>query len=76
MSEQLRAGPELDQLIHTKIKGAKGTPPSYSTDIAEAWELWKGKGDNHEKIGIFSVIPLHAMFGYVYSGVIKESIIE
>jgi hypothetical protein len=34
------------------------------------------RGDNHEKIGIFSVIPLHAMFGYVYSGVIKESIIE
>ena len=42
MSEQLKAGPDLDRLVHAKVKQASGAPPPYSTDIAAAWELWKG----------------------------------
>lgn len=42
MSEQYKAGPELDQLVHSKVVGGEGAAPEYSTDIAVAWELWKG----------------------------------
>jgi hypothetical protein len=41
MSEKLTAGPELDRLVHTKVVGAEGDAPAYSTDIAVAWDLWK-----------------------------------
>ena len=36
-----KAGPELDQLVHSKVVGAEGAAPPYSTDIATAWDLWK-----------------------------------
>ncbi len=42
MIERLTAGPELDQLVHNKIMKAEGAAPPYSTDIAVAWQLWKG----------------------------------
>ncbi|MHB0871665.1 MAG: hypothetical protein ACYC66_07345 [Chloroflexota bacterium] len=41
MSEKLTAGPELDRLVHTRVVGAEGAAPAYSTDIAVAWDLWK-----------------------------------
>ncbi len=41
MTGELKAGPDLDRLVHEKVKGGKGAAPPYSTDIAAAWELWK-----------------------------------
>ena len=42
MIEKLAAGPELDQLVHSRVMKAEGAAPPYSTDIAVAWVLWKG----------------------------------
>ena len=35
------AGPELDRLVHEKVLKGEGQIAPYSTDITEAWELWR-----------------------------------
>ncbi len=37
----LKAGPELDQLIHTRVVKGERPAPAYSTDIAVAWPFFR-----------------------------------
>lgn len=41
MTGRLVAGRELDQLVHSRVMGAEGEAPPYSTDIVAAWEVWR-----------------------------------
>lgn len=42
MNEVLTAVPELDRLVHDKVLKSEGQVAAYSTEIAAAWELWRG----------------------------------
>ncbi|MCL5807946.1 MAG: hypothetical protein M1418_05290 [Deltaproteobacteria bacterium] len=41
MEDLLKAGPELDKMIHIQVVGGGGEAPPYSTDMTFAWSLFR-----------------------------------